>query len=139
MKYDESASTVTCTFIDQPGSAVSVRSCQIQYGDCSSELTKMSHGNATAKEVVLNLRLTESGQEYCYLITASNGLDTVMVEGRISKCICAYRPILLVWEGLLSVYKLLICSVTNICSGFYLLAPASEDPAYKTMMTGCDL
>ena len=66
----------------------------------------MSRGNATAKEVILNVPLIESGQEFCYLITASNGLDTVMVEGRISKCICAYRLSLLVWEGLLGVYKL---------------------------------
>jgi hypothetical protein len=35
----------------------------------------------------VNVPLTESGQEYCYLVTASSGLDTVMVEGRISKCI----------------------------------------------------
>ena len=102
VKYDESASTITCTFLDLPESTVSVRSCQIRYGGCLSDLAELSRDSTTTtNEVVLNVRLTEPGQEYCYLVTASNGLDMIMVEGRISKCICAYRLSLLVCEGLL--------------------------------------
>ena len=91
MKYDESASTITCTFLDLPESTVSVRSCEIRYGGCSSDLAELSRGSTTTtNEVVLNVLLTESDQEYCYLVTASNGLDMVMVEGRISECIYSY-------------------------------------------------
>ena len=83
VKYDSAASTLTCTFLDQPEDVASSRSCRVQYGDCLSKLTGLSNDTTTANDIVLNLQLSGSGQEYCYLVTASNGSNVVMVEGRI--------------------------------------------------------
>ena len=85
LSYDSAASTVTCTFLDQQESVAFNRSCRIQYGDCPSKLTEVSSNTTTSNEIVLNLHLSGLGQEYCYIVTASNGSNIVMVEGRVSK------------------------------------------------------
>lgn len=85
VKYDAAESTITCIFLDQPEGNAITRLCRIKYGDCSSELTETSQDSSTTSEVPLKLQLPRSGQDFCYQITASNGSNIVMVDGKISK------------------------------------------------------
>ena len=85
VKYDPATSAITCVFLNQPQGMVIVKSCQIQYGDCQLKMTLTSNETTTTNDVALNLQFSASGQEYCYVVTASNGSHTVMVEGRISE------------------------------------------------------
>ena len=56
--------------------------CSVRYGLCGQEIS--DHGNTTmdsSNRIVLNL---VAGQCYRYIVTASNTIHTVMVEGEIS-------------------------------------------------------
>ena len=82
--YNSATSAITCSFLSQPDSMTSIKSCSVQYGECQN-LIFTSYGNSTGNSVTLIVLLSGSIKAYCYIITASNGTHTVMVEGQISK------------------------------------------------------
>lgn len=92
-EYDPATSTIACLFLDQP-SMESVKSCHIELFNekCREPLIASYreplftfYGNTTDSSVTLNLQLNGTHQVYCYIVTASNGTRTVIVEGKISK------------------------------------------------------
>ena len=78
VEYDSAASTITCTFnqLDNFENLL----CDIRYGRCGQELFDSSSSTTTSN--VATLKAKVSGTT-CYLVTASNGSYTVMVEGSI--------------------------------------------------------
>ena len=80
MEYDSTASTITCVFLNLLDT--SLKSCSIQYGQCSSEMMKTASTNTTTESATVTLNIHASGS-ICYNVTASNGSHTVIVQGNI--------------------------------------------------------
>lgn len=82
---DLSSSIISCNFFNQQ--SVNIKSCTIDYGpngSCDS-LPFSSHSNySTHSKIDIDL-LTHPGfhneKMYCYMVTASNGTHTVVVDG----------------------------------------------------------
>ena len=79
MEYDSAASIFTCTFSQSDN--FENLSCDIRYGRCGKELSDSVSSTTTSTNVV-TLDVSVSGA-ICYLVTASNGSYTVLVEGNI--------------------------------------------------------
>jgi hypothetical protein len=85
VEYDASASTLSCTFLKRQNS---VKLCQIHYGPCGQDLTKTDNGTTTFDVVLLNISVssTSGGDEtFCYIVMATDGSYTVLVEGSNGK------------------------------------------------------
>ena len=78
VEYDSTASTITCVFLNHLDT--SVKSCNIQYGECDSKVFKRASANTTTDSVMLNIDVSRS---ICYNVTASNRSRTVIVQGTI--------------------------------------------------------
>lgn len=87
VEYNSATSIISCVFRDQLNTTG--RLCTVMYGHCHQELVQSSEGYTTAETpntVMLRLMLSGLNQEYCYVVTASNGTNTVIVKGSIRKC-----------------------------------------------------
>ena len=73
-------SSVKCKFL---GDDDGIKSCKIEYGQNCNNLSHISQGNPTATDtVVIGITLLDNTvSQYCYVLTASNGTDTVAVSG----------------------------------------------------------
>ena len=81
--YDAFASTLSCTFLKRQNS---VKLCYVQYGPCGQDLTMTDEGTTTFDVVPLNISVLSGADEtFCYIVMATNGSYTVLVEGSISK------------------------------------------------------
>ena len=85
MDFNLAASTLTCVF--QNKSAI-VRTCVVEYDICDQEKEGLrnSEGNSSLEspsEVLLSLMLPSGSNCYVYRVTASDGTNTVVVEGRV--------------------------------------------------------
>lgn len=79
VEFDSAASIFTCTFSQLDN--FENLSCDIRYGRCGQELSDSVSSTTTSTNVV-TLDVRVSGAT-CYLVTASNGSYTVLVEGII--------------------------------------------------------
>ena len=71
-----------CTFLNQL--ETSEKTCRIEYGLSGEEMTKsLTAANTTSNTVLLELELDGLVRNYQFVVTASNGTYTVMVEGNI--------------------------------------------------------
>ena len=86
MEYDENTATFSCIFKDS-NTATGKITCRICYSQCGNSLSKKLEAESSAESPnrVL-LQLPSDSMEYqslCYNITATNGVQTVIVEGYI--------------------------------------------------------
>ena len=80
----QSANKILCTFLDQQIRDQSTMSCDVTYGPCQQELTEISRGKITATANTVNIAIYPQTSEYCYMVNASNGTFTVLIEGEIT-------------------------------------------------------
>ena len=71
---------VICNFMNSNQQVNSELSCNITYGPCGN-LTSTKYGISTDSFGTVKIRLSNLKQRFCYVIDASNGNDTVQVEG----------------------------------------------------------
>ena len=77
---------VVCTFHDQHYSSVKEKTCSILYGPMGSNCeTTSQSSHSFSDSVVIGLPLEDIEQEYCFNVTASNGIFTTIVEGTFKK------------------------------------------------------
>ena len=85
--YHRESSTITCTFYDSQN--IIGKLCIIEYGRCNSQqigqilVSEASSTPESPNIVTLNLQSIDSNQLYCYNVTASNVLYTIIIMGRI--------------------------------------------------------
>ena len=86
VKYNSAVSTITCTFRE---TTVSSNVCFVNYGECQNLMFTSNGSTSIHNNDIITLRLQLSGmdQVYCYVVTASNGVHTIVVEGEIH-CKC---------------------------------------------------
>ena len=58
-------------------------SCDVAYGPCQQEPTEIARGTLTATSNIVNIAIDPQTSEYCYVVNASNGTFTVLIEGEI--------------------------------------------------------
>ena len=83
VEYNATLSKVICRFHNQTDSRV--KSCIVKYGQCGQQPVQTVQGNSTLEapnSVVLSVAV-DHGILYCYTAAATNGIVTIMVEGRI--------------------------------------------------------
>ena len=82
--FDQAASTLTCQFQSTTQSSAE-RMCSVKYSVCDQEEIFSNEGNSTtmvsSDKVILPLRLPSGSDCYTYRVTASDGTNTVVVEG----------------------------------------------------------
>ena len=71
-------STLTCIFLNS--NDTSEKSCNVRYGQCGQEMRTVS-GYSSNNSVTVSLQLSTVYISVCYIVTASNGSFTVIVEG----------------------------------------------------------
>ena len=82
IKYNSATSTITCTFLNSSDNSEKI--CSVEYGHNNKRMTIAA--NSTSNTVTLELSLDPSNGNYWFVVTASNGTHTVMVEGNIGTC-----------------------------------------------------
>ena len=78
MKYDKTASTIKCRFLDETDT--SVKLCTVLYGECGQELVQTTQGSSTMEtpnNIVLSV---DANVLECYSVTASSDVLTVIVD-----------------------------------------------------------
>ena len=81
---DPAASVLTCLFQNNHSSIETT--CSVEYGKCDQEQVFKNEGNSTLESpyrVTLQLRLPSGSDCYMYTVTASDGVSTVVVVGKI--------------------------------------------------------
>ena len=78
----QTTNKILCTFLDQQGSQGTV-SCDVAYGPCQQQPNTSARGTITAPNIV-NIAINPQTSEYCYVVNASNGTFTVIIEGMIT-------------------------------------------------------
>ena len=58
-------------------------SCDVAYGPCQQGPTEIARGTITATANIVNIAIDPQTSEYCYVVNASNGTFTVLIEGQI--------------------------------------------------------
>ena len=58
-------------------------SCDIAYGPCQQEPTESARGTLNTTSNIVSISIDPQTSEYCYVINASNGTFTVLIEGQI--------------------------------------------------------
>ena len=58
-------------------------SCDVAYGPCQQEPTEIARGTITTTTNIVNIVIDPQTSEYCYVVNASNGTFTVLIEGQI--------------------------------------------------------
>ena len=79
----QSTHQILCSFLAQQRDQ-STMSCDIAYGPCQQEPTEISRGTITATANIVNITIDPQTSEYCYVINASNGTFTVLIDGEIT-------------------------------------------------------
>ena len=59
-------------------------SCDVAYGPCQQEPLEIVRGTITATANIVNIAIDPQTSEYCYVVNASNGTFTVLIEGEIT-------------------------------------------------------
>lgn len=78
----QSTNKILCTFLDHQRGQSAV-SCDVAYGPCQQEPTEIAWGTITATANIVNIAIDPQTSEYCYVVNASNGTFTVLIEGQI--------------------------------------------------------
>ena len=81
VEYDATLSRVVCKFLNQTDA--SVKSCFVRYGQCGGQLIQNVHENSTLEAPNSVILKVDHSTFDCYAITATNGVVTIIVEGRI--------------------------------------------------------
>ena len=83
VEYDPSTATISCTFVNELNS--SQKSCHVEYGMCDKVMNFKFAQNSTTDSslstVTLKLNITAMNSNTCYVVTATNGTFTVIVNG----------------------------------------------------------
>ena len=79
----QSANRILCTFLDQQRGQ-NTMSCDVTYGPCRQEPTEIARGTITTTANTVNIAINPQTSEYCYVVNASNGTFTVLIEGQIT-------------------------------------------------------
>ena len=77
----QSINQILCAFLGQQGGQ-STMSCNVAYGPCQQEPTEIARGTITATANIVNIAIDPQTSEYCYVVNASNGTFTVLIEGQ---------------------------------------------------------
>ena len=77
----QAADKIMCTFLDQQGQ--STVSCDVAYGPCQRQPTAISRGTLAAESNTVNIEINPDTSEYCYVVNATNGTFTVLIEGLV--------------------------------------------------------
>ena len=59
-------------------------SCDVAYGPCQQEQTEIARGTISTTASTVNIAIDPLTSEYCYVVKASNGTFTVLIEGQIT-------------------------------------------------------
>ena len=70
-----SENNILCSFLDQQEGQ---STCNVTYGPCQQVPTEIARG--TTSNIAIDPQILS---EYCYMINASNGTFTVLIEGQI--------------------------------------------------------
>ena len=84
MSADSTSSTLTCQF--QNNQNTNKKTCSVKYSVCDEEQIFTVEGNTTLEspnKVTLEINLPNGSDCYTYTITAFDGSNTVMVEGKV--------------------------------------------------------
>lgn len=86
VEYNPTASVITCIFQHQWNTT---KLCSVVYGPCHQNLVHYQASNTSNSDtVLLNIKPDLLDQMFCYIVTASNGTFTIMVEGTLEgKCV----------------------------------------------------
>ena len=82
MEYNETSSAIICRFVDKLDT--SIKSCVVMYGQCGQELLT-ARGNSTVEAPNTISLLVDSDRIDCYVVTASSGSFTVIVESMVER------------------------------------------------------
>lgn len=76
---------IVCTFHQQI-SVSGEKTCSIEYGPLGSNCkTTSQSSHSSADFVVIGLPLEDMEQDYCFSVTACNGLSMAIIEGTFKK------------------------------------------------------
>ena len=82
VNFDPAIRSIKCTFLNQPQDGVKHCNASITYGDnCDQQLGVYSSIGTGDSVTTPMLELIDSINEYCFSVTASSGVRTVVVEG----------------------------------------------------------
>jgi hypothetical protein len=91
----QSTNNILCTFLDeQGGHDQTAMSCDVAYGPCQQQPIEIARGTITATSNVVNIAINPQTSEYCYVVNASNGTFTVLVEGKIMASIGKFMRVI---------------------------------------------
>ena len=82
VEYSATLSAIICRFLNQTDT--SVKSCTVMYGPCDQQSVKTTQGKTTLEApnyIELHVDFT-GGSLDCYVVTASSGTSSVVVEAR---------------------------------------------------------
>ena len=82
VEYDSATSTISCVFLNNRN--IIEQSCSIKYGKCNQKLVLTASDNSTLESPNRVTLQVESDGSDCYVIRASNGTFTVIIEGQFS-------------------------------------------------------
>ena len=74
------SSAITCTFLNDLDT--SIKSCVVMYGQCGQELKQTTQGNSTVEDPNTISLPVDSDRIDCYVVTASSGLFSVIVDSQ---------------------------------------------------------
>ena len=89
VEYNNQEATFSCIFNDRNDRTK--KSCLITYGQCGN-LTNKAEAMSTEEspgKVVLNL-IPKPPMPFCYSITATNSMQTIIMEGHVDKGECQF-------------------------------------------------
>ena len=86
MQYNSTASTITCTFLNQLDTSIKI--CRVTYGECGRDQTQsIQESSSLAFPNTVTLMVIPDFGSFCYNVTANNSNFTVVVERNVqSKC-----------------------------------------------------
>ena len=76
---------IVCTFLSQQESQ-STLSCDVAYGPCQQQPTMIARGTISSTNNIMDVVLIPEipqTSDYCYVVNASNGNFTIVIEGLI--------------------------------------------------------
>lgn len=82
VQYNSTTSTVVCDFLDKMDT--SIKTCSIKYGQCNPQfLNSTAEANSTLEAPNYIVLYVTQGIIDCYVVKASSGGITILVDGRI--------------------------------------------------------
>lgn len=92
VKYDNEEAIFSCIFNDRMDRTK--KSCTVNYGQCGNLSNKAQAESTEESPGIVLLKLTPkppiNGQTLCYSIIATNGVQTIIVEGHIDNSECQF-------------------------------------------------